>query len=230
MMMIVTPIFITITIGVYLLSRIIARKYPLPFTTPVFFSASTIILLLLTTGIPYEQYEPAKKVITYLLGPATVALAVPFYKNRKLIMRYSLAAGAGLVLGTVATILSIVWIAKQFQLTDTIIASLSVKSATVPIAIEVANMIYGDLSLTAAFVVATGIIGGMIGPWFLDATKITDPLSRGLSMGAIAHGQGTAEIAREGQLQGAVAGMAMVLAAIFTSIFAPVLFSFLLSL
>lgn len=228
MIIMATLLSILITIGVYALSRVAGGKYPSPFTTPVFFSTTIIILLLLATGTPYERYEPAKDIITYLLGPATVALAVPLYKNRKIIMKYSMTAGIGLFLGSIATIFSVIWIAKAFQLTDTIIASISVKSATVPIAVEVSEMIYGDVSLSAIFVVATGIIVGMVGPWFLTMTKITDPLSRGLSMGTIAHGQGTAEIAREGQLQGAMAGIAMGLAAILTSVIVPIVVLYLL--
>ncbi|WP_100400036.1 LrgB family protein [Bacillus sp. FJAT-44742] len=220
----VTAASILLTVGVYMLSRKVGKRFPSPFTTPVFFSTTILICIFLLGGVSYEQYEPAKEIMTYLLGPATAALAVPLYKNRKLIMEYSLIWGAGLVLGSLAAILSITAIAKLSGLSDSIVASLTVKSATVPIAVETTTLINGDPSLAAAFVVATGTIGGMVGPWLLTRLNISHPVSRGLSMGTIAHGQGTAEIAREGQLQGAMAGTAMGLAAIFISIVVPLLF------
>jgi putative effector of murein hydrolase len=108
------------------------------------------------------------------------------------------------------------------------IASSSVKSITVPVAVEVSTMMGGDPALTAAFVVATGILGTAIGPWLMNITNITHPLSRGLALGTISHGQGTAHAATEGELQGAIAGVAMGLSAIFTAIIAPIIVPFFL--
>lgn len=225
MIMFVTLLSIAVTISVYLLSRAVGRKYPSPFTTPVFFSTTVIIIFLLTFGITFEDYTLAKDIMTFLLGPATVALAVPLYKNRHIIMKYSGPALIGLVIGSMSTILGALLLTKLFSLSNEILASISVKSVTVPVAIEIAHLIGGDRALTAAFVVATGIIGTMIGPWLMNLTNINNPLSRGLALGTISHGQGTAQAATEGELQGAVAGVAMGLAAIFTAIAVPILFT-----
>lgn len=113
-------------------------------------------------------------------------------------------------------------------LSNEIIASVSVKSVTVPVAVEVSSIIGGDPALTAAFVVATGILGTALGPWLMNVTKISHPLSRGLALGTISHGQGTAQAAVEGELQGAIAGVAMGLAAIVTSLIAPIIVPFFL--
>jgi predicted murein hydrolase (TIGR00659 family) len=219
----ITLYSIAITLGAYFISRIVARKYPSPFTTPVFFSTTVIILLLSAGGISYAQYEFAKEIMTFLLGPATVALAVPLYKNRETLLRNSMPAIIGLIIGSLSTMLAAIFIVKLFHLSDTILSSISVKSVTVPIAVEVSKIINGDPALAAAFVVATGTIGTMLGPWLLDKTRISDPLSRGLALGTIAHGQGTAQAALEGELQGAIGGVAMGLGAIFTSFAAPLL-------
>jgi putative effector of murein hydrolase len=119
-------------------------------------------------------------------------------------------------------------VARLFDLPQIICASVSIKSVTAPVAIELAPMVNGDSTLAAAFVIATGIIGAMLGPWLMDKAGIHAPLARGLALGTISHGQGTAEAVVEGEVQGAAAGIAMVLAAILASSFAPILVPVLL--
>ncbi|WP_442593949.1 LrgB family protein [Neobacillus sp. D3-1R] len=217
----ITVLNILITIGAFTLSRFANKKYPSPFTTPVFFSTLLIIIVFLTIGIDYEEYGPAKKILSFMLGPATVALAVPLYKNRKIIFKYIFPASTGLILGSLSTIYSAVLISKMLHLPNAIITSISIKSVTVPVAVEVAKIIGADPSLTAVFVIVTGIIGSMIGPWIMNLFRISNPLSRGLALGTISHGIGTAEAVTEGELQGAISGAAMALSAIFTSLIAP---------
>lgn len=219
----VTLFSIGITVGAYLLSKVASKRYPSPFTTPVLFSTTLIILLFLVLDIDYDGYTMAKEIMTFLLGPATVALAVPLFKNREIIKKYSVPALLGIVFGTISTILSSVFLAKLLNLSNEIIASSSVKSVTVPVAVEVSSIVGGDPALTAAFVVATGILGTTLGPWLMNVTNITHPLSRGLSLGTISHGQGTVQAATEGELEGAIAGVAMGLAAIFTAVMAPII-------
>jgi predicted murein hydrolase (TIGR00659 family) len=224
----VTLLSIAITVGAYLLSKVAGKRYPSPLTTPVFFSTTLIIVLLLALDINFEEYTIAKEIMTFLLGPATVALAVPLYKNREMIKKHSVPALLGLIFGTVSTIFSAVILAKLLNLSNVMIASSSVKSVTVPVAVEVSSIIGGDPALTAAFVVTTGILGTALGPWLMNKTGITNPLSRGLALGTISHGQGTAHAATEGELQGAIAGVAMGLSAIFTAIIAPIIVPFFL--
>lgn len=217
----VTIFSIFITLLAYIVSRKAAGKYPSPLTSPVFLSTAIVISVLLILDIPYKEYEAASEIITYFLGPATVALAVPLYKQRKIIAANLLPALAGLFAGTVSTILSAVLIGYLLNLTNIILVSLTIKSITIPVASEVARIIDADQILVAAFVMITGMTGAMLGPWLMNVMKIHDPFSRGLAIGTIAHGIGTAEAAREGELQGAVSGAAMGLAAILTSLLLP---------
>jgi putative effector of murein hydrolase len=182
-----------------------------------------VIAVLLLLNISYKEYEPASEIMTYFLGPATVALAVPLYRQRKIISAYAVPALSGLVAGIVSTILSAVFIAYLLDLSDLILVSLTIKSITIPVASEVARIIGADSILVAAFVMITGMLGAMIGPFLMNSMKIRDPFSRGLAIGTIAHGIGTAEAAREGELQGAVSGAAMGMAAIITSLFLPII-------
>jgi putative effector of murein hydrolase len=219
----VTWFCIGLTVGAYTLSRVVARRYPSPLTTPVFFSTVLIILVLIPTGLRAADYEGAKGILVSLLGPATVSLAVPLYKNRRALLTNTLPACAGLVVGSLGTLAAAVFVARVLGLPDVVRASISIKSVTAPIAIELAPIINASPAVTAAFVIATGMIGAMIGPWLLSATGIHDPVARGLALGTISHGQGTAQAVLEGELQGAAASIAMGLTAIFVSVVAPVL-------
>ncbi len=144
--------------------------------------------------------------MTYLLGPATVALAVPLYKNRSLIGSYMTPALIGISLGTIVTILSALFIGKMFHLSEWMLTSISIKSVTIPVASEIAKIIGGDTILVAGIVMITGMIGAMFGPWVLSLLNIHHPLARGLSLGAMSHGIGTAEAVREGEIQGLLQG------------------------
>jgi putative effector of murein hydrolase len=218
----VTGFSIGVTLGAYAVSRLVGRRYPSPLTTPVFFSTALIILVLAPAGIGVSDYEPAKRIMTVLLGPATVALAVPLYKSRHALLQRTVPAVAGLVVGSLVTLSAAILLARALALPDVIRASISIKSVTAPIAIELAPIVHGSPPLTAAFVIATGMIGAMFGPWLMNIIGIRDPLARGLALGTISHGQGTAQAVSEGELQGAAAGIAMGLAAVFTSLVAPV--------
>lgn len=224
---IITAYNILLTFTVYFFAIKMAKKYPSPFTTPVFLSTGIIILFLSLSGISYDDYRLAKEIMTFLLGPATVALAVPLYKHRKLLFQNILPAFTGLLAGSITTTISALLLAKFLGLSEWIALSLSIKSITIPVAAEVATIIGADSLLVAAIVMVTGMIGAMFGPWLLSKLQIYDPFARGISMGTIAHGIGTAEAAREGELQGAVSGVAMGLAAITTASLLPYIMPFL---
>ncbi|NMD69932.1 LrgB family protein [Bacillus sp. DNRA2] len=225
---IITTYSIILTVIVYFFVRKISVKYPSPFTTPVFLGTSIVIIILLASSVNYQQYEPAKEIMTYLLGPATVALAVPIYRNRSLLKAYLIPALVGLTTGTIVTVLLAIYLAKMFHLAKYILASLSIKSVTIPVASEVSKIIGGDTILVAGIVMITGMLGAMFGPWLMNLLKINHPFARGLAIGSMAHGIGTAEVAKEGELQGAVAGVAMGVAAVLISTVLPFAIPYLL--
>jgi putative effector of murein hydrolase len=219
---------VVVTLGAYVLSRMIGKRYPSPFTTPVFFSTPIVIATLLATGVSLEDYKPAKDLMVFLLGPATVALAVPLHKNWRTLAENALPALVGLGAGSLSTLLVAAGLAKVCGLSPVVIASIAIKSVTAPIAVELAPIVHGDPTLAAGFVIATGMIGVMLGPWLMNLIGIRAPLARGLALGTISHGQGTAQALREGELQGAVAGIAMALAAVLTSFVGPAALSLVL--
>ncbi|HLS59864.1 MAG TPA: LrgB family protein, partial [Virgibacillus sp.] len=213
----ITLFSMMLTISVYILSLWVFKKRPSIFTMPILFCTIVIIAVFVIGGISYEEYHLAKEIMTYLLGPATVALAVPLYKQRKMIKKNMLPIMVGMMLGTIVTIGSAVAMAIWFGLSDVMIRSLSVKSITIPIADEVAYILDANPTLVAGFVMITGMFGAMFGSVLLNIAKITHPVARGLSFGTMAHGIGTAQAMNEGEIQGATSGIAIGLAGIFTS-------------
>lgn len=223
----ITLFNIVLTICVYLLVRQLGNKLRSPITSPVFLSTIIIIIILLGTHTTYQDYTPAKNAMTYLLGPATVALAVPIYINRHLMLKYFVPAFTGLLFGTFTTICSALIFAKEFHFSKTMLLSISLKSVTVPVAAEIGKIIGGNPSLIAAFVIVTGMFGAMFGPRLLNLLHVHHPFARGLSIGTISHGIGTAEAVREGEMQGAVAGASMGIAAILTSLIIPMIIPYI---
>lgn len=223
-----TLLFIVLTVTAYFISRYIFLKTKSALLNPVLLSTTAIIIILLFSGITFKQYTPAKDIMTFLLGPATVALAIPLYRNRVVLLKALGPILLGVISGSVFTIITAIMITKLGHLQNTIIASIGPKSVTAPIAIEVSKIVGGDPALTAAFVVATGTLGSVIGPGFLSLCRIINPVARGLAMGTTSHGQGTAVILQEGETQGAMSGVAMALAAILTSFIAPFLIPWLI--
>lgn len=219
----VTVFVIIVTIAAYLLSRYLYFRYNNPLINIVLLSTSLIIAVLVVCKIPYQDYAPGQEIMTFLLGPATVALAVPLYRNRHLLKQYGLAICFGVGSGTIVSIMSVLLITQAGGLPREVVISIIPKSSTIPFAAEVTRLAGGDPALAAAFVVATGTFGSVMGLTLLTWFKVNHAVARGLAMGTVSHGQGTAMAFLEGQQQGSMAGVAMGLAGVLTSVLAPVI-------
>ena len=155
---------IALTLFAYGVSRFLASRYPSPFTTPVFLSSILIILVLIGSGVGARDYEPAKNVLVFLLGPATVALALPIYRHRSRLAAHLAPALGGIAIGSLVTVLTTLALGKLLGLTQPVLASMSTKSVTAPIAIQLAEIIKGDPSLAVAFVIVTRHAGSDVWP------------------------------------------------------------------
>ena len=157
------------------------------------------------------------------LGPATVALAVPLYRNRALVRASALPILAALAVGAPMAILSAVGIAAALGAPSSILAALAPKSVTAGIAMGVARQIGADPALTAVMVIATGIVGAVMVTPLMNALRIRDFAARGFAVGLASHGIGTVRAFQVNDLAGAFAGLAMALNGLVTAILAPVL-------
>lgn len=218
---VLTPLFIVLTLAAYLLCRHLYIRYNHPLLNVVVLSAAAIIAFLLLCDIPYESYLPAQKIMTFLLGPATVGLAVPLYRYRRLLVRAAPAIIGSVAAGAFIAMVSASLIAILGGLPWNVVMSIMPKGVSIPFAVEVAGMYDGDPALAAAFVVATGTLGSLLGVWTLNIFRIQSPMARGLALGTVSHAQGTAVALQEGELPGAMGGLAMILAGILTAAFSP---------
>ena len=219
----VVVLTIALTVAVYAASRRAFLRLRWSLLSPVFVSTVVVIAALWLTGLRFEDYQPGQRLMTTLLGPAVVALAVPLYRQRQVWQPRWPAVLISAVSGSRVSLVSVVVLARAAGFASEIVVSLAPKSVTAPVAVEIARLVGGDPALTAAFVIATGMLGSMFGPWILSRAGVDDPVARGVAVGTTAHGQGAAAMVLEGELQGALAGAALVLAAVFTSVTAPFL-------
>lgn len=219
---------ILLTLGAYLLAKALYLRYRHPLLNIVLLGAAIVIATLLALNIPYQSYLPGRRIMTSLLGPATVGLAVPLYRHRSLLRQYAPVIVAGVGLGSLASMLAAGGIALVAGLPREVVLSVLPKSVTIPFAVEIARIHGGSPGLASAFVVATGTLGSVFGGTLLTWAGIKDPVARGLALGTGAHGQGTAMAFMEGEREGSMAGLAMTLAGITTATMAPLLVRLLL--
>lgn len=194
-----------------------------PLFNPVLVAVVILIVLLKLTRTDYQTYFQGAQFVHFLLGPATVAIALPLYRQLHALRRSMLAVAAALIGGSIVASLSAMAIARVLGATPQIVLSMAPKSVTTPIAMGVAEQIGGLPSLTAALVLITGISGAVVGPWVLNRLKIRDARARGLAMGTAAHGIGTARALAESETAGAFSGLAMGLNGVVTALLVPLL-------
>jgi predicted murein hydrolase (TIGR00659 family) len=192
-----------------------------PLANPVALSVAILAPLLLVTGTPYETYFDGAQFVHFLLGPATVALAVPLVQNLRHVRRALLPLAAALVAGSVTAVGTSVGFAWALGADPQTIWSLAPKSVTTPIAMGIAEQTGGLPSLTAVLVVTTGIIGAMIATPLLNLCGIRDPRAQGVATGVAAHGIGTARAFQVHPLAGTFSGIAMGLNGVATALILP---------
>lgn len=210
------PMFgIALTLAAYGAALLLNKRWPA--ANPLLVCAGLIVAMLLSTGVPYEAYSRGGEIITYLLGPATVGLAVPLYKNARRIRGQLGAIAAGITAGSISAVLlagALVWALGGSQ---EMMLTMMPKSVTSPVALEISRQAGGIPELTAVLTVLTGLIGSLFGPGLLRLAGVRDDIALGAAMGTAAHGIGTARIIRDSELAGSVSGFAMGAAAILTS-------------
>jgi predicted murein hydrolase (TIGR00659 family) len=216
--------FIALTVCAYGLLRRLSLRYPHPLLNVVVLSSILVALVLILLDIPYNDYAPARDIMTFLLGPATVGLAVPLYRHRGLLRIYALPIVSSVALGALTAMALAGGIARLGGMPREVVMSILPKGVSIPFAVEIARLYDGIPPLAAAFVVATGTLGSLMGASFLTRVKIQNPVARGLALGTVSHAQGTATALMEGEEQGSMAGLAMILAGVFTAVFAPLAF------
>jgi predicted murein hydrolase (TIGR00659 family) len=223
------PLFgITLTLTAFAAGQLLYKRLKLSILHPVLTSSAAIIALLLILNIRLDNYQEGAAAVSFLLGPATVSLAVPLYRQISILKKNAAVILVSVFAGAAASMVSVILISKAIGLPEELVLSLVPKSVTTPIAVEASEELGGLPSITAISVIITGITGAVLGPYFLRLLRIKSPLAGGLAMGTSSHAIGTARALELGETEGAMSSLAIGLAGIITVLTAPVLVSLLI--
>lgn len=220
------PLFVLgLTLLAYQLALELYQRSRWLLAQPVLVATLLLVGALWACGIGYPRYRQESSMLWLLLGPATVALAVPLQQNLPRIRQLFWPVSIALLVGGAVTVALTLGLAALFGADREMLMSLAPKSVTSPIAIALAEQMGGIPALTAVFVMITGVLGAVLGPFLLDRAGVTSPAARGLSLGLSAHAIGTAQALQEHQEAGGFAALAMSLAGAATAILLPMLMS-----
>lgn len=215
-------VLIIITVVMYVFATKLYKKIPFPFTLPVLTVTASMICLFLIFGISHQEYRGnGGDILSGLLSPAIVALAIPLFKERNILMKNFLSILIGVAVGIVALTSMNVVIGGMLNIDKELILTTLPQLATMPIAISLADQIGGIPSMTSSFVVVAGITGAIIGPTVLKFFRITSTIGKGVGMGCASHIIGVSRLVKEGEKEATIGSVTMIVTGILISIFIP---------
>lgn len=212
-----------LTLLFYYGSKLLYRRKRTIFLMPLLLAPLLLVVVVMGFHIPYQDYMAESHWLLWMLGPATVAFAIPVYDNHHLIQRHWLSLSVGVMVSVVVAVGSTVLLARWLELPELLQRSLAMRSITTPFAVEATKSIGGQSDLTALFVVLTGVIGMAVGEVVLTVLSIRSRLGKGASLGASAHGAGTAKAYQIGNSEGVVSSVVMMIAGMMTVLIAPLI-------
>lgn len=219
-----SPLFgLTITVAAYAAGRWAHRRTGNAVLQPVLVAIVLVGGLLLITDVPYRDYLHGGGYVSFWLGPATVALALPLHHEWHLVRRAAVPVLVGVVAGATVSIVSAVLVIRVAGGSHLLELTMAPKAATTPVSIAVSEQIGGIPELTAVLTIVAGITGAVAGPWLLDQLGVRDPRARGIALGAASHGIGTSRALHESRTEGAFSALSMALSALATSVLVPLL-------
>lgn len=216
-----------LTIVAYAAGLAIQKKTKLAILNPIVLAAVMIILVLSLLDIPGEVYQKGCSVLSYLLTPATICLAISFYEQFQSLKKHLLAVCLGVLAGTFCSLGSIWLMCKAFSLDQTLLASLLPKSVTTAIGVAISEELGGIAAICTFAIVLTGTLGNVAGVWLSKILRLRDPISQGVAFGTASHVIGTSKAQEVSQLAGAVSSLSLTVAGLLTAAFVSVLSQFI---
>ena len=218
---------VALTLGAFALGTWINKKTGQAIFNPLLLGSLFVILFLSLVQIPVGEYKEKVQIISYLLLPATVSLAVPLYEQWQTLKKNALAILCGIAAGSLTSMLSVVALGALLKLDPALTASMMPKSVTTAIGVEVAAELGGIGSLAGALIVLTGILGNLSATALCRIAGLHDPVARGVAIGTGSHAVGTAKALQMGPVEGAISGLSIAVAGVLTAIICPILVKFL---
>ncbi|SFU54167.1 TIGR00659 family protein [Clostridium sp. DSM 8431] len=216
---------IVLSLVAFEIGLLIYRKTNIPVFNPLLIAISLVTGFLLVFHIDFSVYNVGGQFINMFLGPATVVLAVPLYKQLELLKKHAPAILIGILLGSLIGICSVVLLAYLFGLNAELIRSLLPKSVTTPIGIELSNQLQGIVPITVLAIIISGIAGAVLGPTICKLFRITDSVAIGVAIGTSSHAVGTSKAFEIGETEGAMSSLSVGIAGIMTVFLAPLIYS-----
>ena len=215
------------TLAAYSVVKRLHRRYGSVWLSPAIVVPALTIALMVAFHVPYADYMADTRWVGWLLGPATVAFAVPICENWPIVRRHWLALSVGVVAGMVVGVVSAFLLARLFNFDTEVSRSLMARSVSTPFAVEIVSKTGGSRDLVALFTIATGLVGMLVGDAVLGLLRLRSSVAVGAAFGASAHGFGTARARQRDQEEGVVASLTMVLAGVVMVLAGPSLTSLL---
>lgn len=213
---------LALTLGAYMLGCWLRNKTGLAILNPLLIATALVIGCILGVGIEYETYNKGASFLSWLLTPATVCLAIPLYKQLRLLKKHGRAVVVGISSGVATSAVSIFLMCRALGMSHTHYVTLLPKSITTAIGMGVSQEAGGIVTLTVMSIVITGIMGNMMGDFILKRFHIIHPVAKGLALGTSAHAVGTARALEMGQVEGAMSSLSIAVAGLMTVIVTPI--------
>lgn len=223
-----TQLFGIITIlAFYNIALFIQKKANKPIFNSLLICIILIILFLKITNIPYENFKIGADTMNFMLGPVTVVLAVPLYRQFDLFKKHLKEILIGIIVGVVTSFVVTIAVGKLTLTNNQIVSSILPKSITTPMGISLVNALGGVEAITVVCIIATGIFGNMLGEAILKIGKIKHPVAKGIAMGTSAHAMGTSKALEMGEVEGAMSSLSIGISGVLTVILVPILMNFI---
>lgn len=211
-----------LSLSAYALGLLLKRKTGWSLMNPLLISIVLVIGVLLLTGVSYEKYSAGASLVSYLLTPATVCLAVPLYQQVELLRRNARAVVLGISAGVLASLCSVLLLALAFGLDHAAYVTFLPKSITTAIGIGVAEELGGNVSVAVVAIIVTGVLGNVFAEKLLKLLRIHEPIARGIAIGCSSHALGTARAMEMGSVEGAMSSLSVVVCGVLTVVGASV--------
>ena len=205
-----------VTLAAYFVGLKVKEKTGLAIMNPLLIAIVLVMLLLRGLDIDYAAYNQSARLVSSLLTPATVCLAVPLYEQLQLLKRHKAAILTGVISGVLTSLVCVLVLAMLFGLDHAAYVTLLPKSITTAIGMGVSEQLGGHVSITVAVIIITGVIGNMIAESVCRAFHITEPIARGVAIGTASHAIGTTKAMEMGEVEGAMSSLSIVVAGVLT--------------
>ena len=213
---------VTVSLVAYLIGMLLKKKFKVAILNPLLISIVLTIIVLVVADVDYDTYNKGASYLSWFLTPATVCLAIPLYEQWTLLKKNIAAVALGLTAGVITSLVTVLVLSVLMGLSHEDYVTLLPKSITTAIGMGVSEELGGYVTITVAVIVVTGVLGEFVCKIF----RITEPISKGLALGASSHAIGTAKAIEMGEIEGAMSSLAIAVAGILTVVFASVFANF----